>query len=145
MLDRAASQGVHAKDVRGFLIQKMAPKGEEIIVGCTDDGKFGPLLMFGLGGVAVEVWRDVSFRICPLTDKDAAQMIREVHGFRMLDGYRGARKSDVRAIETILERLSELVTRFPRIVEFDLNPIRVFKEGEGAMVLDARVRIDAER
>ena len=96
--------------------------GVEVMVGMTNDPLFGPLIAFGLGGIHVEILGDVRFRITPLTDRDAAEMVREIKGYRLLQGYRGHPAADVEAIEDVLLRLSRLVEEIPEISELDLNP-----------------------
>jgi acyl-CoA synthetase (NDP forming) len=121
----------------GALVAAMAPPGQEIIIGVTKDLQFGHAVMFGLGGIMVEVMKDVSFRIVPLTGKDAAEMVAEIRGARVLEGIRGRRPSDVRAICDLLLRVSDLVARHPGIEEMDLNPVIVHETG--LTVADSRV------
>jgi acyl-CoA synthetase (NDP forming) len=108
-----------------------------VIVGMTTDLQFGPVLMFGLGGVLVEVLKDVSFRIVPLEAKDAAQMVREIQGFPVLEGFRGQPAADLSALESLILRLSSFIEEHPEIAELDLNP--VFAYSKGALAVDARV------
>ncbi|MEW6388380.1 MAG: acetate--CoA ligase alpha subunit [Thermodesulfobacteriota bacterium] len=125
----------------GVLVQKMAPKGQETILGMTRDPQFGPLLMFGLGGTNVEIFKDVIFRLAPISEIWAHRMFQELKGFPLLKGFRGAPPADLEAIAQCLERLSQLVLDFPEIRELDINPLMVFPEGQGAAVLDARIII----
>jgi acetyltransferase len=125
--------------LQGVLVQKMAPQGRETILGMTRDPLFGPLLMFGLGGTYVEIFKDVIFRVAPISELWARQMIRELKGFQILTGYRGEPPADLEAVTQCLERLSQLVLDFPEIQELDINPLMVFEEGKGAAVLDARI------
>ncbi len=125
--------------LQGVLVQKMAPQGRETILGMTRDPHFGPLLMFGLGGTYVEIFKDVIFRVAPISELWAQQMIRELKGFQILTGYRGEPPADLEAVAQCLERLSQLVLDFPEIQELDINPLMVFEEGKGAAVLDARI------
>lgn len=125
----------------GATVQPMARDGVEVMIGVTEDPSFGPLVAFGLGGVTVELLGDVVFRITPLTDQDAIGMIRSVRGYKLLDGYRRTPKADKEALVEMLLRVSRLVEEVPGIVELDLNPIRVFEEGKGALALDARIKI----
>ncbi len=125
----------------GFLVQPMVTTGIEVMVGVTEDPLFGPLIAFGLGGVHVEILRDVVFRITPLTDRDATEMIKGIRGYRLLQGYRGIDPADQEAIEDLLLRVSRLVEEIPEIVELDLNPIKVHPPGEGCTILDARIRV----
>ncbi len=123
--------------IEGVTVQNMAPPGLEVIVGMATDPQFGPVLMFGLGGVWVEVLEDVSFKIAPLTKADAAKAVREIRAARLLDGYRGSEPVDTGALEDILLRVSEFVHATPAIKEMDLNPI--FAYGTGATAVDARI------
>jgi acyl-CoA synthetase (NDP forming) len=127
--------------VQGFLVQRMVARGVEVIMGVVDDESFGPLLGFGLGGTAAEVLNDVVFRITPLTDDDARQMVRSVRSLPLLEGYRGAPKADLDAVQNLLLRLSWLVEQLPEIVELDLNPVVVYAAGQGLAIPDARIRI----
>ncbi len=131
-------------DLQGALVQKMAAKGRETILGMTRDPQFGPLLMFGLGGTYVEIFKDVIFRVAPISEHWAEKMIRDLKGFQIFTGYRGEPPADLGAIAQCLERLSQLVLDFPEIKELDINPLMVFPEGQGAAVLDARVFISEQ-
>jgi acyl-CoA synthetase (NDP forming) len=111
------------------------------MVGMTRDPLFGPLIAFGLGGIHVEILGDVQFRIAPLTDRDAAEMVREIKGYRLLQGYRGQPPTDVDAIEEVLLQISRLVEEIPEISELDLNPIFALSEGQGCRIVDARIRV----
>ena len=128
--------------MEGVLVQPMLSGGVEVMVGVTHDPLFGPLIAFGLGGIHVEILGDVRFRITPLTDRDAAQMVREIKGYRLLQGYRGHPAADVEAIEEVLLRLSRLVEDIPEISELDLNPIFALPPGQGCKIVDARVRVE---
>jgi acyl-CoA synthetase (NDP forming) len=108
-----------------------------VIVGVTRDPQFGPVVMFGLGGVLVEVLRDVAFRVVPLEPRDAGELVREIKGFPLLQGYRGALPADVAAIESLILKVSEFVESHPEVEELDLNP--VFAYPDGAIAVDARV------
>ncbi len=130
--------------LQGVLVQRMAAKGRETILGMTRDPHFGPLLMFGLGGTYVEIFKDVIFRVAPISEHWAGKMIRELKGFQIFTGYRGEPPADLGAIAQCLERLSQLVLDFPEIKELDINPLMVFPEGQGAAVLDARVFISEQ-
>jgi acyl-CoA synthetase (NDP forming) len=125
----------------GILVQPMILSGVEVMVGVTADPLFGPLIAFGLGGIHVEILGDVRFRITPLSDRDAAEMVREIRGFRLLEGYRGHPPADVAAIEEALLRVSRLVEEVPEIGELDLNPIFALPPGEGCVIADARIRV----
>jgi acyl-CoA synthetase (NDP forming) len=117
----------------------MAPDGIEVIVGMTTDPQFGPVVMFGLGGILVEVMKDVSFRVVPLEERDAAQMIDEIQGKAILDGVRGKPPVDKAAIRAALLKVSEFVEQNPDVRELDLNPMLVYPEG--AIAVDARIVI----
>ncbi len=126
-------------EVWGVLVQKMLPKGKEIILGMTRQPQMGPLLMFGLGGIYTEALKDVSFRLAPIRENVAKEMLRDIRSYKLLTGVRGEAPSDQDAIAECLLRLSQLVTDHPRIKELDINPLIVYAKGEGAMVADARV------
>ena len=123
--------------LRGVLISRMAPPGTEVIAGLTQDAQFGPVVMFGLGGIFVEVYRDVSFRLIPLTEPDAAAMIREIKASPVLQGVRGGRPADLQALTNLLLKVSRMAEENPEIAEMDLNPIIVYEKG--LSVVDARV------
>jgi acetate---CoA ligase (ADP-forming) subunit beta len=125
--------------IQGVAVQKMAPEGTEVIVGMSKDPQFGPVMMFGLGGILVEVLKDVSFRIVPLEPKDAREMIREIKGFPMLEGVRGQPSSNVAALENLILKTSEFIEAHPVIEELDLNP--VFAYPDGVLAVDARIVI----
>jgi acetyl coenzyme A synthetase (ADP forming)-like protein len=129
--------------MEGVLVQPMLSGGVEVMIGVTHDPLFGPLIAFGLGGIHVEILGDVRFRITPLTDRDAAQMVREIRGYRLLQGYRGHPAADVEAIEEMLLRLSRLVEEIPEISELDLNPIFALPPGQGCKIVDARIWVRA--
>jgi len=131
--------------IDGVLVQEMAPSGKEVILGMNRDPQFGPMIMFGLGGIYVEVLKDVSFRLAPLTRRDAKTMIHEIRSLALLRGARGEKPSDLGAIVDGLLRLSQLVTDFPQIAELDINPLVVYPEGEGALALDARLGLAPKR
>jgi len=126
--------------VKGILVQEMAPSSTEVIVGSTKDPQFGPALMFGLGGIFVEVLKDVTFRIAPITKQDAREMITEVKAYPILKGYRGQPPSDIDAIVKILLSISKLVMDYQEIKELDLNPIMVYEKG--AKTVDARIILE---
>jgi acetyltransferase len=130
-------------EIWGVLVQKMLPKGKEIILGMTRDPRFGPLLMFGLGGIYTEALRDVAFRLAPIRENVAGEMVRDIRSYRLLEGVRGERPSDTAAAAECLLRLSQLVTSHPRIKELDINPLIVYPRGQGAIVADARVILSA--
>jgi acetate---CoA ligase (ADP-forming) subunit beta len=123
--------------IEGVTIQDMAPPGLEVIVGMATDPQFGPVLMFGLGGVWVEVLKDVSFKLVPLTEDDARSAIAEIRSSKLLEGFRGSEPVDKAALEDIMLRVSEFVAATPEVLEMDLNP--VFAYPDGAVAVDARV------
>jgi acetyl coenzyme A synthetase (ADP forming)-like protein len=125
----------------GVLVQPMIAGGVEIMIGVTQDPLFGPLIGFGLGGIHVEILRDVCFRVTPLTDRDAAEMVRSIKGYRLLEGYRGHTPADIAAIEELLLRVSRLVEEVPQIIELDLNPVIALPPGKGCQIVDARIRV----
>ncbi len=124
-------------DIEGISVQAMADPGIEVIMGMTRDAKFGPVLMFGLGGVLVEVLGDVSFRIAPLDREDSAEMLGEIKGRKLLEGYRGQDPADIPYLEEMLLKLSHFVDNTPGIQEIDMNPVFAYKDG--AAVVDARI------
>jgi len=130
--------------IDGILVQKMAPKGQEVILGATRYPKFGHLLMFGSGGVFVEVFKDVTFRLAPITRNSARFMVRGIKGFKMLDGFRGMPVADKTAVERMLVCLSHLVMDNPVIKELDINPLIVHPKGQGATVADCRFILDPQ-
>ena len=126
-------------DIRGILVEEMVNKGQEVILGVNRDPQFGPLLMFGLGGIYVEVLEDVTFRLAPVTELSAKRMIQTTKTYKILDGYRGGPLYDIPAIEDCLTRLSQLVMDFEAIRELDINPLMVFEKGQGCRIVDARI------
>ncbi|MBC7120179.1 MAG: acetate--CoA ligase family protein [Candidatus Methanosuratus sp.] len=121
----------------GILLEKMAPPGVETIIGAKRDPQFGPVLMFGLGGIFVEVFKDVSFRVAPIERQDAEEMVAELKAYPLLKGVRGRRPSDVGSIVEALLRVSNMVTELEEIRELDLNPVVAYEKG--CRILDARV------
>lgn len=136
MIARVGEAAPKAK-ITGVAIQNMAAQGIEVIVGATTDPQFGPVMMFGLGGVYVEVLKDVAFRIVPLEPRDAAQMVREIRGLPILQGARGAQPADLPALEALIMKVSQFVAAHPEVAELDLNP--VFAYPNGALAVDARI------
>ena len=125
--------------VKGVLVQEMVKSAKETILGASQDPTFGPVIMFGLGGIYVEVLKDVVFRIVPIDEQEAMNMVESIKTIKLLKGVRGEKSSDLRAISDSLQRLSQLVVDFPEIKEFDINPLLVLEEGKGARVVDARI------
>jgi len=126
-------------EIWGCLVQQQVRGGKEVIVGMNRDPQFGPLVMFGLGGIYVEALMDVAFRIAPFSRDEAREMMREIRSFNLLRGVRGEPPSDIEASTDTLLKLSQLVTDFPEIVEMDVNPLMVFEEGKGVMGIDMRL------
>jgi acyl-CoA synthetase (NDP forming) len=133
----SARQKFPKAKIEGAAVQKMARPGIEIIVGTFNDAQFGPVIMFGLGGIFVEVLKDVSFRLIPIARRDAAAMIKEIKGYSLLQGYRGMEPAHLPSLIDILLKVSALVTRTPSIKEIDLNPIVAYKDS--AVAVDARI------
>jgi len=137
---KAVKQHYPKAKIAGISVQKMARPGVEVIIGMTKDAQFGPVLMFGLGGILVEVLKDVSFRIVPLTKRDAREMIKEIKGYPLLEGYRGQEPADITFLEDLLVKVSDFVDKNPEIKELDLNPLFAYKDG--AVAVDARVILE---
>lgn len=128
--------------IEGFLVQEMAPPSTEVVIGMTKDPTFGAALMFGLGGIFVEVLEDVVFRIAPISRSDAYDMIREIKAYKILTGVRGSPPVDVEALVNILQKVSDLVVHHPDISQLDLNPVIVYPQG--AKIVDARIILAAK-
>ena len=126
--------------IDGVSIQKMAAPGLELVIGMNRDPQFGPMLMFGLGGTLVEILKDVAFRITPLTRQDAREMIRQIKGYRLLEGYRGQPPVDIEYLEEMLMKLSAFIEENPEIREMDINPVLAYKKG--AVAVDARIIVN---
>jgi len=128
------------EEVVGLLVQQMISGGTEIMVGMSEDRQFGPTIAFGLGGIFVEVLKDISLRVVPLSPSDAEQMVREIKGYQILRGIRGKNRTDIPAIVDVLLRISRLVEDWKGYIsEIDINPLMVFDEGHGVKALDALV------
>jgi acetyl coenzyme A synthetase (ADP forming)-like protein len=134
-----ASRYVPGAHIWGCLVQKMVLGGREVLIGMSRDPQFGPLVAFGLGGIYVEVLKDVVFRVAPFSREEAREMVHEIRSYPLLEGIRGEPPADHAAMVDALCRVSQLVTDFPEIVELDINPLMVFEEGRGAMALDMRL------
>ena len=134
---------IHAKlpqaELQGVLIEQMAPRGQEVIVGLRRDPGFGPVVMFGLGGIYVELFKDVAFRVAPVSAEEALEMIHETRAGKLLTGFRGATPADLDAVVSCIQRLGQLALDFPEIEEAEVNPLLVFPQGQGALALDGRV------
>ncbi len=136
-----ARAAVPGADIQGVAVQQMAKEGTEVIVGLVTDPQFGPVVMFGLGGVLVEVLKDVSFRIVPLRPRDAGAMIREIKGYPILEGVRGRPPVDVAALERLVLGVSEFAKAHPEVVELDLNPVLAYPSG--VVAVDARIVVES--
>ncbi len=144
LLTLRASRYMPDAEIWGCLVQQQVRGGKEVIAGMNRDPQFGPLVMFGLGGIYVEVLKDVSFRVAPFSRREANEMMREIRSFNLLRGVRGQAPSDLEAIADTLLKVSQLVTDFPEIVEMDINPLIVFEQGRGTMGIDMRLVLEAE-
>ena len=129
--------------IEGVSVQPMARPGTEIIIGMIKDPSFGPVLMFGMGGVLVEVLQDVAFRIVPIDRQDAAEMMAEIQGKKLLTGYRGKEPADQQALQEVLVKLSDFVEATPGIEEIDMNPVFAYREG--VAVVDARIILSPQQ
>jgi len=127
--------------IKGILVEKMVEHGEEVILGVKRDSSFGPVIMFGLGGIFVEVFKDVSFRVAPVGPRSASEMIKEIRAFSMLAGARGKKARDIRSVEEFIQRLSVLALTHPEIKELDINPLIVNDDGSGCFIADARIML----
>jgi acetyltransferase len=143
MMIRIAKRKPEA-DIRGILLEKMVAGGREVILGMKKDPQFGPVLMFGLGGIFVEVLKDVTFALAPLTEEECYRMIERTRAYRLLAGVRGQEPVDIPAVVRAIQRLSQLVMDFPQIDEVDINPLKVGQVGDGAFVVDARIILGEE-
>ncbi|MFX1501148.1 MAG: acetate--CoA ligase family protein [Promethearchaeota archaeon] len=142
VIENAMNYKADAK-ITGVSIQKMAEGGiVEIIIGGIRDTHFGPVLMFGLGGIFVEIFKDVSYRVCPITADETNKMIRSIKAFPLLDGYRGTPKADINQVVDTITKCCKMMMDNPQIEELDLNPIIVFEDGKGIIVVDARIILE---
>jgi len=128
-------------DIKGILVQEMITRSRETILGAKQDKLFGPLLLFGLGGIYVEILKDVIFRLAPISESEARNMVESIKTIGLLKGARGEKYSDISSVVDCLLRLSQLVVDFPEIEEFDINPLLVLEEGKGSRVVDVRIKI----
>lgn len=128
--------------IDGISVQKMATSGVELIIGMNRDPQFGPVIMFGLGGVLVEVLKDVAFRLVPVSRIDAAEMVCEIKGYALLQGYRGQKPVDITRLESLIVKVSDFIEKSPRIKELDLNPL--FADGKNITAADARIVLEAD-
>ena len=136
----SVKQAYPEAQIQGVSVQPMASPGVEVIVGMSKDPQFGPVIMFGLGGILVEVLKDVSFRIVPLTERDAREMIKEIKGYPILEGYRGQKPASIPKLENLIVKVSQFVEKNPQIKELDLNPI--FAYPDKAVAVDARIILE---
>jgi acetyltransferase len=127
--------------IEGVYVEKMLDPGLEVIIGMSRDSQFGPMLMFGLGGIFVEVMKDVTFHLAPITEDEAVQMLKSTRSYEMLEGRRGRKGVDLTAIANGLQRISQLTTDFPQIAELDINPFIVGEVGDDPWVADARLTL----
>lgn len=134
-------QRVPGAHIDGVYLEQMCKRGREVIIGMTRDAQFGPMLMFGLGGIFVEVMKDVTFHIAPITEDEALQMLATTKSYALLKGARGQASVDINAIATAIQRISQLVTDFPQIQEMDINPFIVGRVGEESVAADARITL----
>jgi acyl-CoA synthetase (NDP forming) len=139
MMATAKAKQPSAK-IDGVSVQNMAKPGVEVIIGVSRDQQFGPVLMFGMGGILVELLKDVSFRIVPITRHDAHEMIKEMKSFPLLEGYRGSEPASIEALKDMLLKISEFADKTPEIKEMDLNP--VFARRDDAIAVDARIILE---
>jgi len=140
ILDSAKKHMPDAK-VYGVDVQEMAEKGKELIIGCSRDVQFGPLIMFGTGGIFVNYLKDISFRLAPMTRTDASELIMDTKMGTLLKGVRGEAPSDIAAIEDTILKISQLVTDFEEIVELDINPAFAYESGKGISAVDVKITI----
>ncbi len=138
IIDRAYRYAPKAT-IYGVVVQKMVPRGREVIIGVSRDPVFGHIIMFGLGGIYTNIFRDVSFRLAPLSVYEAKEMVSETKAYTLLRGYRGEEPSDISSIINILLRVSQLVSDIPDIAEMDINPLFVYNEGMGSLAIDVKV------
>ena len=136
IIDNAKNYKADA-EITGVLVQEMAPNGTEIIVGSTTDPTFGPTIMFGLGGIFVEILKDVSFRVAPIDVVDAREMIKEIKAYKILEGARGMPPSDQETLADILVKTSKMLMECPEVKELDMNPILAYPDG--ARIVDGRI------
>jgi acetyl coenzyme A synthetase (ADP forming)-like protein len=144
LMNYRAERYVPGARIWGCQVQQMVRGGREVLLGMSRDPQFGPLVAFGLGGIYVEALKDVAFRVAPFSQQEAAEMIREIRSFPLLEGVRGEPPADFDAMVDSLLKISRLVTDFPEIVELDINPLMVFDEGGGAMAIDMRLVLAPE-
>jgi acetyltransferase len=138
---RTVREKAPAARIVGAAVQEMVPGGVEVIIGALRDPQFGPLIMFGLGGVFVEAMKDVTFRLAPLSREEAWEMLDAIRSGAMLRGIRGTPPADREALVDLLLRVSSFIADFPDVTELDLNPVKVLPEGKGVVAVDARISL----
>ncbi len=156
ILHKTEARGVHLKltdrqtlsDAFGsmntdrVIVQKMSPPGREVIIGGRQDREFGPVILFGLGGIFVEVIRDVAMRICPIDRGEAGRLIEDTKGARILRGYRNQAPADLEALKDCLVKVSQLLVEHPEVQNLDINPIVILDEGQGCLIVDVKIQIE---
>jgi acyl-CoA synthetase (NDP forming) len=142
MIKSIKQQYPHAA-IHGVSVQKMVRQGTEVIVGTSKDPQFGPVIMFGLGGIFVEVFKDVSFRIIPVSQRDAQEMTQEIKGYPLLQGYRGKERANIPALVEMILKISKFVEKNPKIKELELNPVFAYKDR--AVAVDARIILEEDK
>ena len=138
---RKARRGRPLAKIYGITVDKMVPKGREMIIGMNRDPQFGPMIMFGLGGIYVNFLKDVAFKLAPLNERDAQEIIENTRSFSLLKGVRGEPAADIESLKDVILRVSTLVWDFPEISEMDINPIFVYGEGKGCNALDVKITL----
>ncbi len=136
----AITLGFPGVEITGFLVERMAEPSTEVIIGAVRDPQFGPTVMFGLGGIFVEVVKDVSLCLAPVNEKEAREMISEIKAYPLLTGFRGSKPLDISSIAKAILSISQIITTIPQIMEIDLNPLFVYPEG--IIAVDARIIIE---
>lgn len=126
-------------EIIGVSVQKMINNGTEVIIGMNRDEVFGPVILFGLGGIFVELFKDVSLKVLPVTEKDIENMFAEINGSKVLYGFRGSKPVDLESIKKMIMKVVEFIRTFPEVTEFELNPVLIHEEGKGSVALDARI------
>jgi acetyltransferase len=139
-----ARAAMPSAELTGVYVQEMVPGGQEVIIGAVRDPQFGPVMMFGSGGTEVEGLKDLAFGLAPLTDLEIEAMLQKTWAGRKLSGYRNIPPADIKAVKEVLIRLSQLAWDFEELAEIEINPLRVFPDGQGAAAVDIRMRLDLE-
>jgi 4-hydroxybutyryl-CoA synthetase (ADP-forming) len=139
MITKNAKKYDSKAQIKGVLVQEMVKGGKELIIGSKLEPGFGPVVMLGMGGIYVEVLKDVTFRLAPITDRESEDMIESIKTKKLLEGVRGEKPADKKNLAELIQKLSALVTDFPEIKELDMNPVLVMEQGKGCKVLDVRI------